>query len=315
MICSREIKIGEAVVMFLEDRAHYYDSGEGPTRQLANIRSALNRWLVAHVGDRWLYELDGPLFDQLVKTWIDSGQLGRTSLNRYISFTRDFMKFCVRRGLAPADQLTSIMSVERIRLGRRGLVEPEPIRPVSDADYEAVLPHVCGQLRDMLRLLHLTGMRPGEVRLMRTEYLTAGHVDGHPVIYYRPKRHKTWHRRKRRTIPIVGEARELLLRVLDRSEHAPGSAGFVFSKRGDGERPLHRDSIHKAVRAACLQAGVEPWKPMQLRHRFGTEARAKLGQLKRVSGVMGHTKTRTTEIYAEPSDIRAARTMLRLSEN
>jgi integrase len=313
MIASKELKVAMALELFLQDRESYYDSGDGPTRQFKNVRSGLARWMLPYVGDRWLYEFTGPVLDYMVHEWIATGQLGRTTVNRYISFVRDFMKFCVRRGYARPEQLTSLLSVDRLRRGRYGAQDAPPRRPVDDDRYHAAMRHLSGIVRPMVKMLYHTGMRPGEVRSMSIRDLSECTRDGRRVILYIPTRHKTAHLGKRRVIPIVGEGLEVLECWLERPSLDPRSDGYVFSLDGYGWDMLPIDRINKEVRAACLAAEIDPWTPMQLRHRFGTNALAKLGNLKSVSPMMGHTNERTTLIYAQPSDEAAIETAFQLA--
>lgn len=313
MIASQQLKVSKAVDLFLQDREAYYDSGKGPSRQYLNVRAGITRWVLPHVGDRWLYEFTGPVLDHMVQEWIASGRLGRTTVNRYISFVRDFIKFCVRRGYANPEQLTSVLSVDRLRRGRYGAIDAPARQPVDDERYHRVLPHLCPMVRVMVELLYHTGMRPGEVRSMSVRDLTMAERDGRRAVLYVPRRHKTAHLGKRRTVAIVGPGLEVLERWIGGLDLDTTSEGYLFSADGFGWGMVPIDRINKQVRAACDLAGIERWTPMQLRHRFATNANAKLGDLKLVSPMMGHTNQRTTAIYAHPSDEAAILTAFRLT--
>src|SRR5947208_491358 len=76
-----------------------------------------------------------------------------------------------------------------LRKGRSTVREKPPVGPVPDADVAAVRPHVCRKVRAMIELQRLTGMRPGEVVIMRTGDLEMGG----DVWIYTPSRHKTEH--------------------------------------------------------------------------------------------------------------------------
>ena len=312
MIARNELRIKEAVDLFLDDRADYYDSGNGPTRQLCNMRSGLERWVVRLAGNRWISELDAIMLDNLLRQWVSSGRLGRTSINRNLSFVRQLMKFCVRRGYARAEQFTQIMCVDRLRQGRYGITEPEPVRPVDEQAYRASLAFLAPTSRSIVELLFLTGMRPGEVRLMLVEDLGLTTIRSRRQMLYVPHRHKTAHLAKRRAIPLMGAARAIVecqIRTVN-----PISPGYVFSSDGAGFTAMPENRLGKNIREACERAGVDRWQPMQLRHRFGTVARAGRIKMESIAGLMGHTNTRTTEIYAEATDVELIRTMGRLFE-
>lgn len=313
MIAQKHLRVRNIVDLFLEDRARYYESADGRSRHYANVKSGLTRWVVPYIGDRWLYELDAVLLNELLAQWVESSGLARTSINRNLSFVRQMIRYAVCRGYARPEQLTAVEAVERIRAGRYGVTDTEPRRPVEEDDYRATLPHLPDLYRDAVELMYYTGMRPCEVRVMTVEDLHAVEVDGHACYLYLPGRHKTGHLGKRRPIALVTAAYELVSRRVAALD--PQGPGYVFSRDGLGYDRLGEGRIAKELRAARKAAGVGRWTCYQLRHRFATEARAKGLRMKRLAGVMGHTKTRTTEIYAQPSDIRAIRTMLKLSLN
>ncbi|GEM_PF-6825516 len=315
MIASPELKVTKALDLFLDyvNRKYDHGDGRGPTRQADNVRSAVERWVRPYVGDRWLYEFDGPVFDAMVWSWVDSGKLGRKQVNRYISFVRDFIKFCVRSGYAQPDQIEAIRSVDRIRQNQFGIADPEPRQPVDDERYRLALPHLSPMVRVMVKLLYHTGMRPGEVRAMSARDLTQTEREGREVVLYTPKHHKTAHLGKRRMIPFVGDGLAVLTDWIAGLDLDTSGPGYLFSRDPRGRHMIAIDRINREVRQACLTARIEPWTPMQLRHRFATEAEAKLGNLKTVSPMMGHTSVNTTRIYAHPSDEAAIATALRLA--
>ena len=88
----------------------------------------------------------------------------------------------------------------------------------------------------------------------------------------------------------------------------------------DPDRPLFRNrrgravtpgDYSRAVKKACLKAGVPAWQPRQLRKTQSTAVRAALGpEAARV--VLDHAMLQTMEIYAERDGelARKAATML-----
>lgn len=313
MIASRELKVSETVTMFLADRARYYDSGEGPTRQLDNVRSGLNRWVVPAVGDLWLYELDGVKLDYLMTAWTESGAIGRTYINKLHSMVVQLIRFAVRRGFARPEQLVSVQAVDKLRPGRYRVPEPEPIRPVDLEPVQATIPHLKPIMGEMVRLLTLTGMRPGEVRAMRAQWLREHETeDGMPAFLYVPRRHKTALRNKRRAVPIIGEAYQIVAARLRALPAPETDADYLFSPNGLGTRPYSADRLGRALKTACSRAGVDAWRPNQLRHRYATVAWARGLPLDAVQQLMGHTDPRTTRIYAEPDDGLAFRSAVKV---
>src|SRR5262249_18782702 len=67
-------------------------------------------------------------------------------------------------------------------------------------------------------------------------------------------------------------------------------------------------SYRRAVRRACLKAGVPVWFPLQLRHRAGTLIRQRYG-LEASQAVLGHAELGVTQVYAEVDRETARRVM------
>src|SRR5262249_30658156 len=84
--------------------------------------------------------------------------------------------------------------------------ERPPVRPVEDERVDAVRPHVSRQVWAMVELQRLTGMRSGEVVIMRT-----GDVDRSGEVWvYTPAAHKSAHRGKERPIYLGPRAQAVL---------------------------------------------------------------------------------------------------------
>jgi integrase len=193
----------------------------------------------------------------------------------------------------------------------------------------------------MVLLQWHTGMRPGEVTVMRTMDLdTSG-----KVWFYRPGsdqgtvgRHKTAHRGQQRVVPLGPKAQEVLrpwLRLnLTEYLFQPRESRVQF----DAERRANRKSkvppsqaarrpkarprrapgdyytvasYDRAVRAACIRAKGPRWHPHMLRHAKATELRREAG-LDAARAVLGHRSPVVTEIYAELDSAQAAEVMGRL---
>ena len=60
-----------------------------------------------------------------------------------------------------------------------------------------------------------------------------------------------------------------------------------------------------AVKNACEAAGVEPWRPNQLRHTHATEVRRDFG-LEAAQVALGHSSADVTQVYAERDEKLAA---------
>jgi integrase len=95
------------------------------------------------------------------------------------------------------------------------------VKPVPEVVISAMRPFVSLQVSTMIELQLLTGMRPGEVCLMRASDLDTSSR----VWVYRPESHKTEHHGHERQIFIGPKAQEILRPWLKLNTQA-----YLFSK-------------------------------------------------------------------------------------
>jgi integrase len=83
-------------------------------------------------------------------------------------------------------------------------------------------------------------------------------------------------------------------------------------RKGRPHAPLrdHYDvaSYRRAIRRACVKAGVPVWSPHRLRHNTATMLRRQY-DIEASSTVLGHSGLQVTAIYAEQDRERARRVM------
>jgi integrase len=183
----------------------------------------------------------------------------------------------------------------------------------------------------MVELQKLTGMRPGEVCMMRTCDLD---VSGR-VWTYIPREHKTEHHGKGRVVYLGPKAQAILRPWLRTDLNAylfsareatdeyragqrrnrktpmtPLQAARKRSRRPEvfpGDR-YTTDSYRRSIAKACSRAGVPKWHPHQLRHNAGTWLRKEFGlDVARV--ILGHSSPVVTEVYAEVDREKAVAVM------
>ena len=191
----------------------------------------------------------------------------------------------------------------------------------------------------MVQLQRLTGMRPGEVLIVRgCDLNTTGEV-----WEYAPATHKLEHKGIQRVV-MIGPAAQAELQPFLRTE----TQAYLFSPDPDGTRPYRRDSYTNAIKRGCELAFGMPdrlryigrfvkrqksltdaqrqelrkqlsaeakswraehcWSPNQLRHTFATAARRAAG-IEAARVTLGHSSAVTSEIYAE-RDLEAARAVV-----
>jgi integrase len=148
--------------------------------------------------------------------------LCRNEVNKRTRHIVRAFKWAVESELVPPGVHQGVKSVAGLRKGRSHARESEPAKPVPDAHVDAIAPHVSRQVWAMVQLQRLTGMRPGEVTIMRTRDIDMlGNVS-----IYRPESHKTEHHGKEREIPL-GPRAQAVLKPWLRAD----SAAYLFSPR------------------------------------------------------------------------------------
>jgi integrase len=313
--------IGELILAFWKHAEVYYRHPDGtPTSELANYRQSL-RLLRALHQDEPTVEFTPSKLKAIRARWVADG-ICRPQINLRVGRVKRVFKWGVSEELVPVAVWQALCAVPGLQANRSEAVESAPVRPVSDDQVAAVLSHLRPQVRDMVEVQRLTGMRPGEVCQLRW-----ADVDRSSDVWaYRPARHKTAWRGKDRVVFIGPRAQAVLMRYADRD---PGA--HLFSPREAVEH-LHRERAERrvtkvypsqskrqprranpkrkpagrytvtaygqAIRRACERAAVVPWHPNQLRHTAGTEIRKAYG-VEAAQVVLGHSKADVTQVYAE----------------
>lgn len=140
-------------------------------------------------------------------------------------------------------------------------------------------------LANLFRLSLICGLRPGEVRT-----LTWANVN-------LPKR----------KLAVVGKTGEREIHLTDAAvlvlEATPkvGGCEYVFAGRRYGQ-PIA--SVHKMLAKVQERAGIERFRPYDLRHSAATGALAAGADVAAVQALLGHTDLRTTQGYLHASDTR-----------
>jgi len=337
---DRAVMVAELVLAYRKFANTYYAA---PSREVAQIRLAL-RPLVEKYGHTFARDF-GPLALKAVReTWIESG-LARRYINQRVGRIVRAWGWAVENELLPAGNWQALLAVKGLQVGRTTAKETAPVKPVSDAVFEATLAEIGSpQVRAMLQVIRITGARPGEVCIMRT-----GDIDRSMSPWeYRPQTHKTAHRGHERVIYIGPRAQAVLTDWLradqeaflfqpreaaaavrdaaqasgrsdaDRARAARNKRAADARKRGGraqnnrlpGERYTPGRLGH-AVGRACERAGIKHWHPHQLRHAAATELRREIG-IEAARVVLGHRSPVMTEVYAEVDRNKAAAAMARI---
>ena len=319
--------VNEVLLGYWRFAEGYYPSGNGnPKGELERIAYAMKP-LKELYGTTLSAEF-GPLALKAVRLKMIESGLCRTTVNQRVGCIKRIFKWAASEELVPPGVYHGLQSVEGLRRGRSAAKEAEPVRPVPDEHVDGVLPFLPPTVAAMVRLHRLTGMRSGELCLLRTcDVDTSG-----AVWLYRPATHKTAYRGHQRTVQI-GPKGQTVLRPYLRPE-APET--YVFSPRqAQAERNIAKrlarkskvqpsqvsrkkqrptkqpgerydtksyfHAIRYAIRCA-IKAGVlmkeQYWHPHQLRHNYATLVRRTRG-LDAARALLGHRTVSQTAEYAE----------------
>lgn len=330
-VAPNSATIAEIVVQFRRYAKQYYRHADGtPTGEAGSFDIAV-RPLLKLYGKTPAVEF-GPLRLETVRDEMICGGMVRTSINKNVSRIRHIFKWASAKELIPASVWQALQSLKGLSIGRSNAMESEPVKPVKVTDVEAVLPFVSKQVFAMIRLQLVTGMRSGEVVLMRT-----GDIDRTGKLWvYRPTSHKTLHHGHTREVYLGPKAQEIVTpflklnpsayifnpREADRERrdelHArrttpitcgnrPGTNRRQSPKRSIGER-YDAAAYRRAVARACDKAEIPSWHPHQLRHTAATELRRTHG-IEAAQVILGHRTLDVTQLYAERNVAAAMKIM------
>jgi integrase len=178
-----------------------------------------------------------------------------------------------------------------------GRDSPPPRRSAPKAAVEATL----GELRrgpaaDILRLIELTGMRPGEACVMRgSDVERSGEVWAYRVP---ADWNKTERSGRSRVVYLGPRAQAIVGPRIDRH-----GDGYLFRPTSGPRRatgPYRRQTLAALVAGASgrSERGAS-WSPNHLRHSAATRVDAALGT-PAAQAMLGHGSARTTAIYVDP---------------
>ncbi len=315
-------------------KAHYAKNGTS-TGELENIRAAL-RPVRKLYGESPAREFGPKNLKAVRQHMIDAG-LSRKLINSRVGRIKRFFKWAASEQLVPPSVYHGLQAVTGLTFGRTKARETEPIRPAPDLSVATVVPFVSPQVGSMIKVQRLTGMRSGELVLMRPcDIDTSG-----DVWVYEPADHKTRWRGHGKQIPLDPEVQKIIQPFLDRDpdaflfspqeadewrkEHAPPYHGRqrktkvypcelrrrqkekLARRRRKPKRPkrnrydtnTYRRAIEYGMKKARKAGFVIPhWHPHQLRHTRGTEVRRQHG-IEAAQVALGHARADVTQVYAE----------------
>jgi integrase len=257
--------ISELLVAYLKFAESYYSNEGQPTKEFRGMLDTVSP-LNQLYGDTLANEF-GPLRLKAVREHLVGRQLCRNEVNKRISRLKRVFKWAVSEELISPSVHQALSTVTGLKYGRTSARESEPVKPVDQTTVELTLPFVTPQIAAMIRLQLLTGMRPGEVIVMRPCDIDTG-AD---VWIYTPAAHKGRWRGHHRTIPLGPQAQMQIEPFMNRPETV-----FLFS-------PAEADE-YRHERRAIDRNRKTPVYPCELRAREKRKQQARSRKSRRPRG-------------------------------
>lgn len=202
-----------------------------------------------------------------VQQWLDRRALSQSSRHLWISTVKAVTRWADDQGYLDRDPLARLKAPQ---ITRRS--------PVTADQFARVLDAAGPELRQLLTLLALTGVRPGELASMTVEGadLVAGVA-------------KVVGKTGERTVPLGSAACEVLRVVVGDRTAGPIWPGLTAPR------------IYWLARYAAKKAGVERFSPHRIRGLFATEAIRRGVDSLLVSALLGHRDSSiVARHYASP---------------
>jgi site-specific recombinase XerD len=226
-------------------------------------------------------------------------RLGLPEIEQYLFYLRDEKKvsYCLFNQTVCALRFFYLHVAERpdlvvrIPYGRREKHFPVVL---SVSELQTIL-SALDSLRDrvLFTVLYSAGLRLGELCRLRVE-----NIDSARMLLHIPqaKGHKD------RFAPLSPVALDLL-RQWWRQTHP---SGFLFPCAKDPLHPIHPSTVQRALKLAVRRAGLtKRVSPRTLRHSFATHLMEQGMNIRVIQILLGHSHTRTTEIYTHVSPAHA----------
>ena len=198
------LTVGGLAERYSEFAEGYYRKHGRPATEVQHIRSMLVT-VVKLYGEELVVGF-GPLKLKAVrKVWVDGG-LVRVQVNKRVDRVRRMFAWGVEEELVRVEVLIALRTVRGLSAGRSAAKESVKVRPVSDAHVDAIRPFVGRRIWAMIELQRWSGIRPGEVCVIRTTDVAV--KDG--VWEYRPAEHKMEHADRERVVYLGPRAQAVM---------------------------------------------------------------------------------------------------------
>ncbi len=241
-----DLSIADLLNHFRLHAEQFYRQPDGsPTSEITNFKQAVRPLHELYASAR--ADTFGPRALKAVRTRMIGMGWNRSYINKQVGRLKLIFKWGVENELVPPSVYHGVQAVAGLKRGRSDARESEPVRPVPQADIDAIRPFLSRQVEAMIDLQLLTAARPGEIVTMRPIDLdTTGRI-----WTYTLAQHKTAHHGHDRRIYLGPKAQAIVKGFL---AGRPVEA-FIFSPaEAEAER---REEAH-CRRTTPLSCGNRP---------------------------------------------------------
>jgi integrase len=202
---ASDLTLNELVLAFWKHaKTHYRKADGSETSELYLYKMALKVMRVLY-GDTRAADFGPRCLKAVMQEMVGRGWC-RKSINKHTARIKHLFRWAVSNELVPPSLHHGLLAVSGLPKGRTDAKESDPVKPVPEAHVHAVLPHVSRQVKSMVELQLLTGMRPGEACAMRgCDIDTTG-----KLWLYKPAQHKNEHRDHERVIYLGPQAKAIV---------------------------------------------------------------------------------------------------------
>ena len=262
-----------------------------------------SNWKVTSFGPDQLSKVQKTLVDYVYISGKTPKRYTRRGINDTINYIKAMWEWGLGRQIVRIENVQSLAEVKPLVVGQDNVFDNHKRRRVTEKDFWKVANIVSPVVRDMLKLVWYTAMRPFEVCDMRPYDILTDDPD---CWIYIPGRdvsplgnHKTTRFERLRVIPLTGEPQNILkprIKDFDSKDYIfkPSEATTVITKKL--RMKYDHNTYCRACKRGCKRAGVDIFVPYDLRRSAATGTRSILGK-EAAKVLLGHTKTDTTDIY------------------
>jgi len=297
------------------------------TKRVKRFLQEYHDWPIGDFGPDELRNVRQAMQDYRYRRGKTEKSYTRRGINDNLKHIHTIWAWGVGREFVTHSQERRLSEVKPLRIGEAADSARRP--KVTSDEFNRVVEQVNRVVADMLRLIWYTAMRPGEVCRMRPFDILR---DDPQCWIYVPGRdespvgaHKTTRFGRIRVITLTSRAQRVLKRRITdyaskeyifrpaeaikemyeqraarrRTPLAWGNRPGINRKEHPMIRPGERydaNALRTACKRGCVRAGVEPFKPYDLRRSVATGTRSVLGK-EAAKVLLGHAKTDTTDIY------------------